>query len=166
MRIRLLATTGLVTLALLGATSPAGAGGPQLPPVQVTGDPVPGGTLTVSGEGCIDGEDQGEVSFLFVSEDGPPSGVGAVAADGEGAWSTEVVVSASAPVGAVYNLIATCSLPPIGDGGPQIPYPVVVLTIGQGGSTTTTTIADTTTTTAGATTTAAGAATASPRFTG
>ncbi|MCX7620847.1 MAG: hypothetical protein N2037_08410 [Acidimicrobiales bacterium] len=157
-------------LGALGVQPIAQAGQPQL---QVGGDFQPGGTVTVSGSGCTDGQDGGSVlvQLLRLLENGEwlIDEIETVA-DSGGSWLVQMTIPADAIIGDTYAFAAECD---VSSSELHFYYMGYTFVMGQPEPTTTTTTTGPTTTTssdqASSTTTVrtvGQAVTASPRLTG
>jgi hypothetical protein len=162
---------GLIVLgALVAMTTPASAG----ESITVSGDFAPGGTVTVSGNGCF-GTDQadqqvpGEVTVRIFG--GNPltnvAFVNNVVSPPPGDWSVDLTISPSAVPGEQYTVSASCDRTSIGE-PISFDYPEVLQIMGEPvtPSTDTTASSDTTSSTDPGAQAAAANASTSPRFTG
>lgn len=150
-----------VAVVLGAASMPASAGEP---PLQVSGTPAPGATITVSGTGCESFDlSPGQVTVRVLGGD-PITQVGSANtnASPDGTWSIPVTIADTAQPGGDYFVTAECtrflSNDPV-----SFDYQSYPFVMGQPVETTTTTTGPTSTTAPGGT---AATSTATPRFTG
>jgi hypothetical protein len=113
MRRRALVATALLLATVPIVTGIAAAGAP--PPLELTGDPAPGGSITVIGLACIGFDEEGNDMTgnveIVVSGGEPSAVVGSeeLMSTIEGDWTADVSLSPDAQPGATYVVEATCT---------------------------------------------------------